>query len=160
MPTQRIVTIAVSAMLVFVFTGSDSASACDCMRLKPLSDEVRREAAVIFAGKVVEIVERNEHTTTTYDGGAKTSVRPLERRVLFQVSSAWRGLTQARFSVLAEMTDCVFPFEPGGEYLVFANTDAQGRARTSICTRTASLKDAGEVLRVLGAPSYKSGASR
>ncbi len=114
----------------------EPASACDCMRGKPLSADVRSEVPVIFAGTVVEITERNEHSTTTYDGGAKTSVRPLDRRVVFRVSEGWRGVMREKFDVGAEVSDCMFPFEIGRRYVVFAHKDARGRAWTSICTRT------------------------
>jgi hypothetical protein len=71
-----------------LFVATRTASACDCIGLKPLSAEVQREAPVIFVGTVLEITERNEHISTTYAGGAKTTVRPIERRVTFQVTQA------------------------------------------------------------------------
>jgi hypothetical protein len=129
-------------------------TACDCLQLKPLSTDVRDEARVIFSGTVVEIVERNEHLTTTFDGGAKTSVQLLERSVNFRVIAGWRGVTQQRVTLAADFSDCMFPFEIGRPYLVFAVRNAQGRPSTSICQRTKSLAEATEVLRMLGAPTY------
>jgi hypothetical protein len=143
-----------AATTVFMLGTPRAVQACDCVRLKPPSTDVRREAPVIFSGTVVEIVERNEHTTTTFDGGAKTSVRPLERRVVFRVTSGWQGVTQERFSVSAELSDCMFPFDVGRAYLVFAHLDAQARASTNICLRTRALDETADVLRLLGPPSY------
>ncbi len=148
------VLIGLAATTVFILGTPSAVQACDCVRPKPPSTDVRREAPVIFSGTVVEIVERNEHTTTTFGGGAKTSVRPLERRVVFRVTSGWQGVTQERFSVSAELSDCMFPFEVGRAYLVFAHRDAQGRASTNICLRTRALDEAADVLRLLGPPSY------
>ena len=129
-------------------------TACDCLRLKPLSTDVRREAPVIFSGTLVEIVERNEHVTTTFDGGATGSVKPIDRSVNFRIISGWQGVTQPRFSLAADVSDCMFPFEIGRAYLVFAQRDARARSSTSICQRTKLVEEAADVLRVLGAPTY------
>jgi hypothetical protein len=75
------------AVVLCVLAAPRAITACDCVGLKPLSTDVQREAPVIFSGTVVEIVERTEHITTTFDGGAKTSVRPIERTVNFRVIS-------------------------------------------------------------------------
>jgi hypothetical protein len=144
---------------VFVLVGiafvPSSAYGCDCVRLTPLSPKVRQEAPFIVEGVAIEIVERSEHTLTTSRNGSSGSVRPLDRVVVFEVAAAWNGVESARFSVLAEMSDCVFPFEIGGRYLVFANRHSSGRAETSICSRTTALKDAGPILRALGPPTYR-----
>lgn len=128
---------------------------CDCVRLKPPSRATRQEAPFIFRGTVVEIVERHEQTTRTYDGGAATSVRPLDRYVVFRVTAAWSGVSDPRVEVVSELSDCMFPFEIGTEYLVFAHRDARRRATTSICTRTAAMSGASATLAVLGSPSYR-----
>ena len=155
----RIWTLAVACMATACIITPRTASACDCLRLKPLSAQVRSEVPVIFAGTVVEITERIEHSTTTYDGGAKTSVRPLHRRVVFQVSEGWRGVTREKFDVGAEVSDCMFPFEIGRRYVVFAHKDARGRAWTSICTRTIQYDKAEGIVRTLGTPSFKPSAA-
>jgi hypothetical protein len=152
-------TLAVACMVTACIITPRTASACDCLRLKPLPAQVRSEVPVIFDGTVVEIIERNEHSTTTYDGGAKTSVRPLDRRVVFQVSEGWRGVTREKFDVGAEVSDCMFPFEIGRRYVVFAHKDARGRAWTSICTRTIQYDKAEDIVRTLGTPSFKPSAA-
>ena len=143
------------AILCGTVVAGPVADACDCVRLKPVTSETRREAPFIFEGTVLEISERSEHTITTTRDGGRSSVRPLDRTVLFQVSAAWNGVTQPRLTVLAELSDCVFPFAIGERYIVFANRHASGKAETSICTRTTARKDADALLRVLGPPSYR-----
>jgi hypothetical protein len=143
------------ATLVAVITRPVPAAVCDCVRLKPLSGTTRQEVPFIFSGTVVEIVERNEHTTRTYDGGASTSVRPLARFVVFRVTAAWSGVSEPRVQVGSELSDCMFPFEIGPEYLVFAHRDARGRPTTNICTRTSPMSGASNTLAVLGSPSYR-----
>jgi len=129
--------------------------ACDCIRLRPLSAAVREEAEFIFEGRVLEIVEREEHIRTTRDGGATGEVRPLDRQVVFEVRRAWRGVTSERISVTSLVSDCMFNFEIGREYLVFALKGAGGRPTTGICTRTSALAAAQPVLIYLGPPSFK-----
>ena len=127
--------------------------ACDCPGPPTLSPAVRNETPVIFSGRVVEIVERNEHTSTTSATGATTEVRPIERFVAFEVRSAWAGVQQKRFAVSAEMSDCLYPFRIGETYLVFAHRDERGRVWTDRCTRTTVLERAGAILGLLGAPT-------
>jgi len=144
--------VIVLACAVFV---PPSADGCDCIRQTPLSPKVRQEAPFIFDGVAIEIVERSEHTITTTRNSSSGSVRPLDRVVVFEVAAAWNGVESARFSVLAEMSDCVFPFEIGGRYLIFANRHSSGRAETSICSRTTALKDASQIVGALGPPTYR-----
>jgi hypothetical protein len=160
MRSWRILTFVTAAVALSVATPR-VVQGCDCIGLKPLSTDIRREVPVIFSGTVVEIVERNEHITTTVDGGATTSVKPIERHVVFRVMSGWQGVTQDRLSVNAGVTNCMFAFEIGRAYIVFAYLDAQGHASTNMCLRTRALDEAAEVLRLLGPPSYVAGdASR
>ena len=133
---------------------------CDCIRLKPLTPDVKNEAPFIFEGTVLEITERSEHTITTTRDGGRSSVRPLERTVVFEVTAAWTGVAQPRFTVLAEMSDCVFPFQVGEPYVVFAIRHASGKAEANICTRTVARKDANAIVRVLGSPSYRPPSGR
>jgi hypothetical protein len=161
MSVYRVATAIVPATVALALMMPTIGYACDCLRLRAPSTAMRTEAHFIFSGRVVEVVERNEHTTTIFERGATTSVRPLERRIVFEVAAGWRGVSRRRLSVIADSGDCMFPFEVGGEYLVFANRDAQGRAWTSICSRTTDLKSAAEIMRQLGTPLYRPGdASR
>ena len=158
--SPRTWTVAVASAVAFTAAVPRPVAACDCVRLKPLSPDVRREAPVIFLGTVIGIIERTEHTTTTSARGAQSSVRPIDRRVVFRVTTAWRGVTRPSVDVLAEISDCMFPFEIGRSYVVFARRASRGRAWTSICMRTAALERADDVIRELGAPSYRASDER
>jgi hypothetical protein len=148
-------TLSLACLTVSLLLAPAPASACDCVRLKPLSANIRHEAPVIFVGKVLEITERNEHISTTYDGGAKTTIRPIDRRVTFEVENAWSGVTERKIDIGADVSDCMFPFEIGRSYVVFAHKDDRGRPWTSICTRTAQPEKAGDVIRALGTPLHR-----
>jgi hypothetical protein len=147
--------IAAATLALAAALAAPRAYACDCIRLKEVAPDIRREAPFIFEGTVLEITERSEHTITTTRDGGRSTVRPLERLVVFEVSAAWNGVAQRRISVLAEMSDCVFPFEIGRKYVVFANRHAGGKAETNICTRTADSGKSESILRALGPPSYR-----
>ena len=125
--------------------------ACDCHRLPELSAALATEAPVIFAGRVAEIRERSERLVITRDGSAETSVRTLERTVVFRVTRAWRGVATATFTVATDWSDCAYPFAAGAEYLVFADVTAGPHPSTSICTRTTPLERAAPLLERLGA---------
>jgi hypothetical protein len=126
------------------------AHACDCRRLPEPSPAIVTEAPFVFAGRVLEIRERREHVTTTRDGSAETSVRPLEKSVVLSVSRAWRGVSGPTFTVGTDWSDCGYPFQPGREYLVFAQRVDAPLPSTSICLRTTPLEQAATLLKLLG----------
>jgi hypothetical protein len=136
--------------LLLLILRSAPADSCDCVTPKPLSNALRSESPFIFEGKVVEIVERSEHTTRTTSGGGSGEVRPLGREVVFEVGRAWNGVASKRISVSAEASDCMFPFEIDHTYVVFAGKDATGRPVTSVCSRTSESGEAADVLARLG----------
>jgi hypothetical protein len=146
---------AVLGLLCAVDVSTVKVRACDCVRLAPLSAAVREETEFIFHGRVLEIVEREEHIRTTRDGGATGEVRPLDRQVVFAVQRAWRGVSSERVSVTSLVSDCMFAFEIGREYLVFARKGDDGRPTTGICMRTSALPAAGPILAQLGEPNFK-----
>jgi hypothetical protein len=146
---------AVLGLLCAVDVSTVNVRACDCVRLAPLSAAVREETEFIFLGRVLEIVEREEHIRTTRDGGATGEVRPLDRQIVFAVQRAWRGVSSERVSVTSLVSDCMFAFEIGREYLVFARKGDDGRPTTGICTRTSGLTAAGPILAQLGEPNFK-----
>jgi hypothetical protein len=124
--------------------------ACDCIRLQPLSQAVRKEAPFIFEGKVVEIVERSLHTLRTTSGGGSSETKPMGREVVFEVTRAWNGVTTKLITVAADESDCMFPFKVDGTYVVFAWKDEKGGPATSICTRTMEASKAVDVIAQLG----------
>ena len=60
------------------------AHACDCRRPSEPSPAIATETGVIFAGRAIEIRERSEHVLVTRETGGESSVRPLERTVVFR----------------------------------------------------------------------------
>ena len=134
--------------------------ACDCMRLQPLSAAVRKEAPFIFEGKVVEIVERTLMTSRTTSAGGSGESKPMGRKVVFEVTRAWNGVTTKRVAVSSEWTDCIFPFEIDHTYVVFASKDAKSAPSTSICTRTTESSKAAGVIAALGPATRPSPAER
>jgi hypothetical protein len=151
---RALVMLAVVASAGAVLLASTPAEPCDCRRLPEPSPGIATEARFIFMGRVVEVRERSEHVIITRGTSAETSVRPLERSVVFQVSRAWRGVTSKAFTVNTDWSDCMYRFEVGSDYLVFADIADRGRPYTSICYRTTPADRAAEFLKLLGAPSY------
>jgi hypothetical protein len=148
------VMLAVVASAAAVLLTSTPAEPCDCRRLPEPSPGIGTEATFIFTGRVVEVRERSEHLIITRETSGETSVRPLERSVVFQLSRAWRGVTSKTFTVNTDWSDCMYPFEVGSDYLVFADLANRGRPYTSICYRTTPADRAEPLLKLLGAPSY------
>jgi hypothetical protein len=149
-PGSRWRHVLLGAAVAGVLAGTP-AHACDCRRLPEPSAALPIEAPVIFAGRVVEIRERSERLVITRDGSAETSVRTLERTVVFRVTRAWRGVATPTFTVATDWSDCAYPFSAGAEYLVFADATAGPHPSTSICTRTTPLERAAPLLERLGA---------
>jgi hypothetical protein len=140
------------AVAAAVWSAALPAHACDCRRLPEPSAAIATEAAFIFAGRVLEIRERREHLTIERDGSAETSVRTLERTVVFEVSQVWRGTAGRRFTLATDWSDCGYPFRPGVAYVVFADATGAAWPSTSLCMRTTPLDQAQPLLRLLGPP--------
>jgi hypothetical protein len=151
---RRMFLVAPSLILAILAGSSAEPEACDCITLPALSPAVRTETPVIFSGRVVEIVERDEHTRTTYSAGAKAEIRPIDRQIVFEVRSAWNGVSEARFAVSSPISDCMFQFDIGRTYVVFAHRSQAGRVSTDRCTRTSPIDRATAILEVLGKPAF------
>ena len=142
---------AVLALAVLILPTADARlDACDCMRLRPLSADVRKEAPFIFEGKVIEIVERTLLTSRRTSGGGSGESKTMGREVVFEVTRAWSGVTTKRIAVSSEWSDCMFPFEIDHTYVVFAAKDAKGAPLTNTCTRTLESSKAADVIAALG----------
>jgi hypothetical protein len=133
-----------------VWLTPSSVHGCDCRRLPEPSPAIATEARFLFAGRVIEIRERSEHVTITRDGTAEASVRPLETLVVFHVSKAWRAVLGPTLVVATDWSDCGYPFQPGREYLVFADAAGDAPPSTSIGLRTTPLEQAESLLKLLG----------
>ena len=147
MPVRPIV---LAAAVLLLALADAPAGACDCIRPRPLSAAVRKEAPYIFEGKVVEVVERSLHTLRTTSGGGSSETKPMGREVVFEVTRAWNGVTTKRLTVAADESDCIFLFQIDHTYVVFAWKDATGSPATSLCTRTIESSKAADLLAALG----------
>jgi hypothetical protein len=120
-------------------------------------------AAAVFKGKVLNVtfipavisppVSANGRTAVNRSDGAAPKNRFLRasRVVRMQVSEPLSGLTQGQkeIEIVTGLGagDCGYPFEPGGEYIVYAHKNGEGQLETSICSRTRPLARADEDLR-------------
>lgn len=150
------------ALLVLVFSSGPlflnppAAHACSCLPSGPPC-EAMWNAALVFTGKVVEIVPLESATA-----GLPVELRP--RRIRFVVSEAFRGADTAEVELHSRGGGsgmCDFPFQLGAEYLVYAHHrgDAAGWS-TSTCSRTRRLHEAAEDLAYLRLPNANKGSSR
>jgi hypothetical protein len=142
---------AVAALMVLLLPTADArVTACDCISLQPLSAAVRKEAPVIFEGKVVEIVERSLHTLRSTSGGGSSETTPMGREVIFEVTRAWNGVTTKRITIESELSDCMFPFAIDHSYVVFSWKDTKGVLSTGSCSRTMESNKAADLIAALG----------
>jgi hypothetical protein len=121
-----------------------SAIACTCAA-PPTPQAGLAAAERVFLG----VVERFE-----VDGPRRVAT--------VRVGTVWKGPAEARLRVTTGGGDgdCGVHFVAGREYLVYAQPGAQGRLETSICTRTAWIKDAREDVRSLGPGTPVAGPRR
>lgn len=101
----------------------------------------RNDADAVFLGRVVRI----ERIRLPGDADAEFGDW---REATFEVSRSWKGGNDARTRVRTpwHAALCGFPFERGGEYLIYARVADDGRLRTDACTRTRTRARAGEDL--------------
>jgi hypothetical protein len=133
------------AVVVLLVGSVRLAEACSCVP-RGTSCQAAGEywsAGAVFLGRV----ERVESTR------AKGQVAFLSsRRVTLRVLEAFRGSLAAPGGEVVVRTgsgggDCGYPFREGREYLVYATRgDESGDWRTSICSRTRPVEDAGSDL--------------
>ena len=110
----------------------ERAAACSCA-WPGAPCEAYESIPVIFTGHVSEI--RTVHEPMTRDGG------PEEIDVVrFGVEQAFKGVSEREVEVRTntESSMCEYQFGVGGEYLVYARQDDQGRLVTSHCTHRPS----------------------
>ena len=157
------------ALLSLVVAFPSAAIACQCV----LSDHdlrTERETAEAHLADIIRFphffpgptifegtVEMQEVVTTPAlsDRYVDSSGRRFEsqyRLVTIRAARVYRGPREEKFVVRTGMGggDCGFDFETGGQYIVFAYHDGEGKSlSTSWCTDTGSLEDSGAMLRVL-----------
>lgn len=115
------------ATVLVCHLGASVAHACSCVM--PQLEGAIASADAIFEGQVV-----------TFEDG----------RVQMRITQAWKGIDTETLEFSAGPAICQYPFEVGGFYLVYAERSDSGLA-THLCSRTRSIMDAEEDLRVLGA---------
>jgi hypothetical protein len=122
---------------------------CDCIGAGT-AREARSHADAVFVGVAASVRD----TLVTEEPGR----RQMYRAVTFRVRSGWKGVRTRSVTVLTGMTTCGFSFRPGESYLVYARRAPLGGIRpllTSICTRTATERDAAADIRALARPEYR-----
>ncbi len=122
-----------SAILIF---SQNELRACSCVPPPPPAEEFQDSDAV-FIGTVTsfKVVDSDPHSAANRK--AKIRLLKLWKGDRALVSEVFTGLNSA---------GCGFDFEVGETYLIYAFMNASGELRTNICTRTASLEQAGEDL--------------
>lgn len=132
--------LGVAAML---FVTVYPAAACECW--DPIAPTVAlARADAVFRGQVIAISNATSVTPGTAPDFAFTT---------FQVNTVWKGIgTSPLLKITSTMSGitCGFGFQPGREYLVYANT-VNGELFTSVCYRTTPIANAQADLAVLGA---------
>lgn len=145
-PMQRMDRAILLALLLLVLR-APTLLACDCMSAGAPC-RAFASAPAVFSGRVTHLTSVGRGTDTV---------------VHFAVREAFRGVpaTTVEVSTGNGGGDCGYPFRVGGEYLVYAVTDApSGALTTSICQRTRPLSEAADDLEYLRAkddPSHRFG---
>ncbi len=127
---MKLVALIVWLMILLV----PEASACSCLP-KQAPCQAYWEASVVFAGTV------NFSSTVTPKAG---KYQFSSRLVRFTVDEAFRGLSGTKAEVMTGLgdADCGYGFRLGGQYLVYAYRQEDGKLYTGICSRTRPLSDA------------------
>ena len=124
-----------------------SASACSCAEDNS-PNQALAKADAVFAGKVLDI----------------TAVQPRnswdERRIRLRVRRSWKGRCGDVAAVISPSDGCGYSFTRGEYYVVYAYRSKDGQLRTSMCTRTVTLRKAGEDLAAFGEPDLLTSLKR
>ncbi|MBK7393419.1 MAG: hypothetical protein IPI64_08980 [Chloracidobacterium sp.] len=132
-----------------VFLGSaQTASACSCVRPLPgvsLKTQVttsKKEATVIFAGKVLSIRYSAEKMNGT----------PLKAYAKIAVERSWKGPLNELIEVETENICCIcgYTFEIGKTYIIYSYSPNPGTINVSSCSRTAQITDTSPDEKYLG----------
>jgi hypothetical protein len=133
--------------LIFLFP---AAYACTCPPINSPEME-KRQANFVFSGKVVN--------ANASDRKLRIDLRfpfihfmEWRTRVEFSVKEVWKGEALPRYGIITNFTPhgCIFTFNEGDEYIVYAYGNEKDGMFTHKCTRTALLLDASEDLIRLG----------
>ena len=118
-----------------------AALACSCAQ--PATGQAFEQSSAVFAGTVTEVAEPFwDWIGLTHSGGYD---------VTFRVTKRWKGADAAMETVRTRLTGeaCGYPFEIGGEYLVYVAPGPTEDLETGICSGTRDLAGAEDDVRVL-----------
>lgn len=135
----------VLAALAVALAAAAPAHACTCAPPGPPAAELAAADAV-FSGRVISV-----EATRQEDRFPRLTVR-------FALAEVWKGLPEGEVATVTTAGDsaaCGYHFEPGEEYLVYAQEGDPGSLSTGLCTRTSPLDDADEDLAALGEPERR-----
>jgi hypothetical protein len=137
--------LALFAAFAALFALPQVCFACSCLPPGPPLAALA-EADAVFRGKVVEMERMSEGNRLL--------------RVKIQVTSVWKGAVTTE--TLVQTTDnsaaCGFPFQIGGDYLIYADTSTADTPNgppiapytAHLCSRTRSIGQAADDLAALG----------
>jgi len=135
--------LVVAIVLGWLLARPTSVSACSCDLPASPADALTRADAV-FIGTMTEMIDSKDS---------------YGRRVSFEVSSSWKGVTTTQVVLYTGYGggDCGYEFVPGSQYVVYAHRgesypdqDSDSLA-TGICTRTNNTASAADDLTYLQA---------
>ena len=121
-----------SLILTFMIFPGDELRACSCVSSPPPSEEFENSDGVFVA-------------TVTSFKRAKEYSRVAKLRLI----KLWKGKKVDEIFTSLNSGLCGFDFVVGETYLIYAFMIEDGELHTNICTRTASLEQAGEDLAFL-----------
>jgi hypothetical protein len=135
--------IALSGLVLAALSAAaGEARACSCLPPPP-PKEALTAATAVFRGRAVEVV-----------GPGSLSAKPVKVRLAVERSYKGRagdpaGPTEITLYTAANTAACGYPFQPDGEYLIYADAKSDGTLAVSLCSRTRAVRDASEDLAIL-----------
>jgi len=123
----------ISLFLISFGFNTPFAQACSCVIPGTPLEELERSNAV-FSGQVKE-----------------TRFKDNRVEVNFEVYEVWQGEMgpNVSFTTASDSAACGYPFEKGGEYLIYAG-EYSGEFDVNLCSRTMLLADADDDLAAFG----------
>jgi len=119
-------------VLVFMILPGKELRSCSCVPPPPPSEEFENSDAVFVA------------TVTSFKRAEEYS-----RVAKFRLLKLWKGKKVGEIFTSLNSALCGFDFVVGKTYVIYAFVNENGELHTNICTRTASLEQAGEDLTFL-----------
>jgi hypothetical protein len=119
----------IAVVLLFLFAGINTAKACKCAELKPLSKESLDRYELIFSGKVAAVSACTEEGRGT---------------VRFIIDSLFRGKSYAECDVQFDCaSSCAMSFAPGERWTIYATYLKYGSPEVILCSHSRKIPAAG-----------------